>query len=211
MNSRIDGHRCFLAAKPSCLLRKPKREGTRKRLIEIQSLRTGQRTTLVHGGFYGRYAASGHLLYIRQNTLYAAAMDAGRLALTGPTVRLIDNVTGDPATGFAPMDITRNGILVYVKERPSHGTPAWLDRASHAEALLPAEADCGETRLSPDGKRLALTRYDGNNRGIWMMELDRGTNSRLTSAQGLDTNPVWSPDGTHLVFSSEAWGRPGNL
>jgi serine/threonine-protein kinase len=40
--------------------------------IEIQSLRTGQRKTLVRGGYYGRYASSGHLLYVRDETVYCS-------------------------------------------------------------------------------------------------------------------------------------------
>src|SRR5439155_2163060 len=52
--------------------------------IEVQLLRTGERKTLVRGGYYGRYLPSGHLLYVRQGTLFAAPLDLGRFELTGP-------------------------------------------------------------------------------------------------------------------------------
>src|SRR4249920_29000 len=46
--------------------------GYEEATIQAQSLRTGERRTLVQGGYYARYASSGHLLYVRQGVLYAA-------------------------------------------------------------------------------------------------------------------------------------------
>ena len=40
--------------------------------IEVVNLKTGSRKVLYSGGTFGRYAASGHLLYTQRNTLYAA-------------------------------------------------------------------------------------------------------------------------------------------
>jgi hypothetical protein len=52
--------------------------------IEVQSLRTRERKTLVREGYYGRYVPSGHLIYVRQGLLYAASIDVKHLELTGP-------------------------------------------------------------------------------------------------------------------------------
>src|SRR5438876_302080 len=58
--------------------------------------------------------------------------------------------------------------------------------------------------ISPDGKRVALTRFSSSNplagSDIWLQDLQRGTESRFT-LKGLDFAPVWSPDGSSIAFA----------
>jgi eukaryotic-like serine/threonine-protein kinase len=56
--------------------------------------------------------------------------------------------------------------------------------------------------LSPDGARLAVERVDSDARNLWILELASGVFSRLTFNPAGDLNPVWSPDGRELLFSS---------
>jgi serine/threonine-protein kinase len=51
--------------------------------IEGVRLGTGQRATLAHDAAFGRFLPSGHLVFVRRGTLYAAPMDAARLILRG--------------------------------------------------------------------------------------------------------------------------------
>ena len=62
--------------------------------------------------------------------------------------------------------------------------------------------------LSPDEKRVAVVRDDPQtgNRDIWLVELARGTSLRLTSDEVWDWYPVWSPDGSRIVFASSREG-----
>jgi serine/threonine protein kinase/Tol biopolymer transport system component len=63
-------------------------------------------------------------------------------------------------------------------------------------------------RLSPDGTRLVLQRVD-RLRGtpdLWVKDLSRGTESRVTSPPNHALLPVWSPGGDRLAF---LWGRVG--
>ena len=69
--------------------------------IEVQSLKTGERKTIMRGGYYGRYVPSGHLLYVHQGTLYAAPMDLKRLELTGPAAPVVEEVVSSTSLGFA--------------------------------------------------------------------------------------------------------------
>jgi serine/threonine-protein kinase len=61
-----------------------------------------------------------------------------------------------------------------------------------------------EPRLSPDGKRLAFG-IRGRSNDIWVLDIARGTLTRLT-LQGDNFAPIWSPDGKHIVFSSNRLG-----
>jgi hypothetical protein len=61
---------------------------------------------------------------------------------------------------------------------------------------------------SADEKRVAMERFDAPVRtnDLWMLELASGIFSRLTFSRADETDPVWSPDGRELVFSSTRKG-----
>jgi Tol biopolymer transport system component len=65
-----------------------------------------------------------------------------------------------------------------------------------------------QIRLSPDGKKLAVTLFDlGSGTGdLWLYDISRQAKSRLTFDEANDVMPVWSPDGTRIAFQS---GRTG--
>jgi Tol biopolymer transport system component len=70
-------------------------------------------------------------------------------------------------------------------------------------------ADINDIVLARDGKRLAMQRLDGGNSDIWLMDLARGVPSRFTFDPSSEDDPVWSPDGNNLIFSSE--GAKGDV
>jgi len=180
-------------------------------IIEAQSLRTGERKTLLRGGYYGRYLPSGHLLYMHGGTLYAAPMDVKRLTLTGSPVPVIDEVAGGADIGLAQMDISRSGTLVYVQGKARKTTLTWLDGTGQTRPLraTPAEYE-PSLHFAPDGHRLALSLTERGNDDLWVYDLDRDTMTRLTFT-GSDGIPAWSPDGKHIVFSSTRGGGSDSL
>jgi serine/threonine-protein kinase len=169
--------------------------------LEVISVKTGERKTLHRGGYYGRYLPSGHLIYMRQGTLFAARMDLDRLVLTGPPVPVLPDVTSRPGDGGADFDVSRSGIFVYQSGR-SRGqtTVQWLEQSGKLQPLLPTPAAYDALRLSPDGKRLALVIEQAGNVDIWVYDLQRGTMSRVTFG-GVNESPVWSHDGKHLAYA----------
>jgi TolB protein len=62
--------------------------------------------------------------------------------------------------------------------------------------------------LSPDGTRVAVEAVDpqGRTQDIWLVELARGVTSRFTFDPGNDIYPVWSPDGSRIMFGSDREG-----
>jgi len=51
--------------------------------IAILALDTGERRVVLHGGTYGRYVPTGHLVYASGGTLFAAPFDLDRIQVTG--------------------------------------------------------------------------------------------------------------------------------
>jgi eukaryotic-like serine/threonine-protein kinase len=55
--------------------------------------------------------------------------------------------------------------------------------------------------ISPDGQHVAVNIFSGEQRDIWVFDLARGTETRLTF-DGQNLYPVWSPDGKKIIYAS---------
>ena len=57
---------------------------------------------------------------------------------------------------------------------------------------------------SPDGTKIVFqsNRLDDNSE-IYIMDSDGRNIERLTYSEGFDENPIWSPDGKHILFCFE--------
>ena len=83
----------------------------------------------------------------------------------------------------------------------------WLDRGGKQLGSTAAPANYNVPRLSPDEKRVAVSRLDETGVGdIWLLELSRGITSRFTFDPAYEYMPIWSPDGSHIVFNSTRKG-----
>jgi serine/threonine-protein kinase len=172
--------------------------------IVVQKLPNGPRKVVVTGGYFGRYVASGHVVYMHEGTLFAVPFDLARLEPRGAAVPVIEDVVAAPHTGGAQFAVSSPGTFVYVAGRGGAGrfSVEWLDRAGKLSLLRAAPAHYRNLQFSPDGTRLAMQVFDGKSADVWVYEWARDTMSRLTFDTAGLTMPVWSPAGDGIAYGS---------
>ncbi len=153
--------------------------------------------------------SQGYLLYmiggVSSGSLLAQAFDAKRLETRGEPLAVAESISANLGYyNFASFTASSNGVLVYDSTFLSTRLQ-WLDRTGR---LLSTFGDPGRyafPRISPDGSRIAFAMYDTgiNKDQIWIGDVARGTQTRLTSGPGESGTPVWSPDGTRVAFRTD--------
>lgn len=184
----------------------------------VQSLRTGERRTLVKNAADGRYAPTAHILFARLGSLFAVPFDPALLELTGGVIEVVENLqqayqatnTTDD-TGAGQFTLSETGTLIYTVGplfQTVERTLVWVDRHGRTAALPIPGGRYLFPRLSPDGKRIAV-HLEGLNDDVWVIDLERASMSRLTDEKGTDGYQTWTADGSALTFKSEKLGSPG--
>ena len=172
--------------------------------IELLRFDTGERVVLADRGSSARYVPTGHVVYSDGGRLFAVPFDLSALRATGSPVPVLEGVavTSD---GPAVFSVARDGTLVYLPGDVSGGSQrrlVWVDQQGAEEAIAAAPRWYWWARVSPDGTRLALEVDDQGNSDIWIHDLARNVQTRLTFGPEPDMHPVWSPDGRRVLFSS---------
>ncbi|HEY2796865.1 MAG TPA: protein kinase [Thermoanaerobaculia bacterium] len=155
------------------------------------------------------YAPPGYLLFVKDRTLVAQPFDAKAMKTTGEPVPLAEKI-GTDLVGLARFSVSRDGVLAY-RTGESGSRLVWVDRAGKEIDTLGDPGEYTNPVLSPTGDRLAFDLTDARaaKADIWIRDMARGVNSRLTFAAGNAFSPLWSPKGDTIVFSSDRADSPG--
>ncbi len=137
---------------------------------------------VVQAASNGQYVWPGYLLFVRDHTLMAQPFDASKLATTGDARPIAEQV--DVNGTYAYFAASQTGVLAYTSGGLGAGAVqiSWHDRSGKVVGTVGKPVDVNNPRLSPDGKMVATDRLDAgsNTRDIWLHDLARGTEQRLT-------------------------------
>jgi serine/threonine protein kinase len=186
--------------------------GSRRRTAYIRSVATGSVTRLDDVDSRLVYTPSGHLLYAQDSALLARPFDVTARRFTGDPVTVAPRLWYFKPTGMAQFAVSDTGVLAY------HGAThlsdlIWFDRSGRAGATLGVRAAFTEARISPDGRKIAVTIADPKSGApdIWIYDRESGIPTRSTNALVEASRPVWSSDGEWLYFRSAGENGPPDI
>jgi serine/threonine protein kinase len=155
-------------------------------------------------------AGQGYLLFLQGSTLMAQPLDIGRLEVRGQRFPVAEQVLMPPslAQGYAAYSVSKNGVLAYRTLGQATTELIWFDRQGRQLERVGEPANYSNPALSPDEKRIVVARLDPQigTRDLWLIGLPQGTTSRFTFDPADETNPIWSPTGDRIAFSSKTRG-----
>jgi Tol biopolymer transport system component len=160
----------------------------------------GTLRTLV-AGWDAHLAPTGYLLFSRQEgsawSIVSVPFDVTKATLTGETSVRAHDVPVDFAT---PAAVSTTGDLFYVANPPRSDRRVVIKDRAGTEREVGVPGTWVWQSVSPDGSRLALSRWEGARRTIWTLTPETGALTQVTYLD--DTfNPSWMPDGKRLVFT----------
>jgi Tol biopolymer transport system component len=174
--------------------------------VVVQQVPGGARKVVRRGAHHGRYLRSGHLVYVRDGTLFALPFDVRRLEPAGPPAAAMARLTEPQLTPdeAIPFDISDAGAAVFVPPRgvTDEAPIVSFDRDGMATSLSATPVNWSNPQVAPDGRRVAVDVLDGKQLDVWIYEMDQSPPSRLTLDPADDTKPIWMPDSRRVAFAS---------
>jgi serine/threonine-protein kinase len=173
--------------------------------VMAQDLAGGTPKVLVKNAFYARYANTGHLLFARGDTLYAARFDPERLAFEGDAVPLINGISVNTGANLmsAQYAVSDTGTVVYTTGGAGAVPVTLLGRDGVRTTLFRGPSWSG-IRFSPDGNEIAFGHSEPDKPSDLMIYDRRTARFRALMVDPTKdyAGPVWSPDARRMVFSA---------
>jgi len=176
------------------------------RAVYVSSVASDTSKLLVRDGTSPAYQ-HGYLFYLLGTTLIAQPFDQKRLEIAGDASAVAEQVQ------FFSASQAGDVLAYWTGAAGNMSQLMWFDRSGNRLGTLGDPVRQFNVRLSPDGTKLAAEVYDRqvssmySQSDIWLYDVSRGVRSRLTSGPGSARVPCWSPDGKHIIFSSDRKGH----
>ena len=172
--------------------------------VEVFSMDTGQRHTILDGSF-ARYVPTGHLLFVQNEALMAVPFDLELLEAQGAAVPVLDEMAYMAEEAGSQYATSDSGTLVYLTAAAMNPLMALtaVDLGGNAELLFQPDRFVSP-RVSPDGGHVAVVIKDADyTPDLWVLDLDRGSRTRITDQYGAEPNAVWTWQGDDLIVAYE--------
>ena len=135
------------------------------------------------------------------------------MAVTGAEAPVVEGV--DSTSRFPDYALADSGLLVYLPVLDSSTSLVWADRKGDRQPVNAPPHNYRNPRAfhrtasAPQWRSTASVPLAGpGNSDVWVVELARGTLTRLTS-EGSNIWPTWTPDGRRVTFQSNRASNSG--
>ena len=157
--------------------------------------------------------AAGRIYYVAQSTLVSRPFSLQSLAFTGEATPVASDTLQVEPSGRTDVSVSDAGHLAYVAAPPQQrGRLVWIDRGGREISTVGDPALYTDIDLSRDDSRAVVTTAGSGLRGpaqqtVWVVDMKRGTSSRVTFGDAPTGWPVISPDGAYVYYSVGSGAR----
>jgi dipeptidyl aminopeptidase/acylaminoacyl peptidase len=182
--------------------------------VSLASLNSKETKVLIPNEYTnGIYAEPGYILFFRDGSLTSQPFDAKNLKLKGePFPLLEEKINYTPLRGLTAFSVSKNGIFAYQPQEPRLTRLVWRDSSGKEIDSAAGEAyDRGlappvfmAPRISPDGSKICLRRWDRNagKYDLWILQTSTRQFTRFTVYRDVEDPGVWSPDQSRIAYIS---------
>lgn len=179
--------------------------------IALYNLDTGTYETIIKNARAASYSATGHILFVRDQSIWAVPFDSESMSIGGAEI-LMQRIAATPVTSM-PYAVSLDGSLFYVPETQAREVKralVWVDHEGREKMLLLEDRPYYKPKVSPDGTRIVFPLEDPDNWDLWIHDRSLPDSLiRLTFDPARDEQPIWSADGTKVFFGAERDGEYG--
>jgi serine/threonine protein kinase/Tol biopolymer transport system component len=184
----------------------------RERTVRVGVLGSQEEHPLLDAKWSAAFARPDYVLFRREAALFAQRFDLVRLQPSSEPFAVASDVGFNPITWQALFSVSSNGTLAYQSAAAVETQLVRVDRGGREIGRVGEKGIFNSLSLSPDGKRVAYDRADPTTGevNVWLVESEPGSTAptRFTFGAAINFFPIWSPDGTWLVFATLRQGPP---
>ena len=149
-------------------------------------------------------SGAGYIIFVREGALLAQNFDTDTNSTIGEPFRVLDRIRFN-INSRAFVSVSENATLVFDPFGEGESRQlTWFDRSGKQDETVGNEGLNQRFRLSPDQRLVAVTRStDGRvTNDLLVLDIARGSSSRLNSGDTSVTEEIWSPDSSRIAFSA---------
>jgi Tol biopolymer transport system component len=177
----------------------------RANTVYLGSLSKPGRTALFDARSNAVYA-DGRVYYADENSALASvSLDIASARITSAPRIIAPKVARSPSTFYTAIAAGNSTLVYSATSATNHSQLTWFDESGNAVGRVGPVGVLANPALSPDGSRVAFDSHDAkdNNVDVWILDLRNGGVSRFTFAPEEETMPVWSRDGSSIVYRAQ--------
>jgi Tol biopolymer transport system component len=156
-----------------------------------------------------QYADPGYLVFAREGALLGLRFDPRSGRTAGEPFSIAGHVRYFLTTRSAAFALSRSGTLAYQSQEDVKRL-VWFDRTGRRLATVGPPGRYLNVRISPDGRRAIFdrARESTGTLDVWSIDLERGTETPITSEPNSEFSAVLLPGEKSIAYSASRGRGP---